>query len=161
MLSDARLNQLATTLADQLALLYEVRPADPQVSLDGNTLTFAFHGGLTDSDELLIHGGRQRELRDFREEFLQATSARLSEIVSSFTGSVVVFFSAAFDPGSRTTTSFFTLATPVEPQSEPRRAIRNWSERVWRNARGLRAQHIRVREQQRCLRKRLQRPKKI
>jgi len=114
MLSDSRLNQLATTLADQLALLYEARPVDPQVSLEGNTLTFAFHGGLTNSDELLIRGGRQRELRDFREEFLQATSARLSEIVSSFTGSCVVLFSAAFDPGSRTTTSFFTLAAPVE-----------------------------------------------
>jgi uncharacterized protein YbcI len=148
---------LASTLADQIALLYEARPGDPRVGLNENMLTFAFEGGLTSSDECLLAAGRKREVRAFREHFLQAASTQLSEIVTSFAGAEVTFFFAAFDPASRTTSCFFVLDSEADPQREQRRAIRNWSEQVRRNARDLRARHDQIRSEHRRLREGLHR----
>jgi hypothetical protein len=148
-------DSLATTLADQIALLYEARPGDPRVGVNENMLTFTFEGGLTASDECLLAVGRDRDVREFRERFLHAASPRLSEIVSAFAEAEVTFFFTAFDAGARTTSCFFVLGSPADPRRERRRAIRNWGEQVRRNARDLRAEHAQVRSEHKRLRQML------
>jgi uncharacterized protein YbcI len=161
MRSEESTGSLASTLADQVALLYEARPGDPRVGISENTLTFAFEGGLTTSDECLLAAGRDQEVRTFREHFLQAASATLSEIVSSFAEAEVTFFFAAFDPASRITSCFFVLDSQADPQSEQRRAIRNWGEQVRRNARDLRIRHHQVRDEHKRLREILRRARRV
>jgi len=153
LLSGARLEALAATLAEQLLLLYGARPADPRARLDGNLLTFTFHSGLSGSDELLLTSGQEEKMRQFREQFLEAASIQgLNEIVSSFVHADVAFFFNAFDSPSRTTSCFFVLQGSGDPRREAREAIRNWGEQVRRNARHLRARHSLIREEHRKLR---------
>lgn len=154
---DSRLGDLVAGLTDQLALLYGVRPGDPRADLNGNVLAFAFQGGLSGSDELLLEAGRDRQVREFHEHFLHAASEQLAAIVSSVTGAPVAFFFAAFDSDSRTTNCFFVLEARADPQLEQRQAIRNWSAQVQRNARDLRLRHREMRDEHRRLREALER----
>lgn len=140
------LDRLSRSLADQFAALYDIGPADPRVSREGSILTFAFAGGLSASDELLLEVGRGEQLREFREHFLRAISGQLSEVVEALTGAAVRHFFPAFELPTRTTSCFFVLDEHVRDEAEQRRALLNWSEQVRRNARDLRQRHRAARE---------------
>lgn len=153
----SRRERLAGILAEQFTALYDKRPSDPQVTVNGTNVTFTFQGGLSNTDERLLSGGRDQEVRDFRENFLRAASPRFDSIVSSLLGGDVTFSFAAFDPGSRVTSCFFVLDySAADPQHEQREAILNWSEQVRRNARLLRDEHLRIIERHHVLRDALQ-----
>jgi hypothetical protein len=151
-----RLERLATLLAEQFTVLYDNRPRDPLVTVNGSNVAFTFQGGLSGSDEHLLTAGRDREVRDFRENFLRAASSQFDGIVSSLLSADVTFSFAAFDPVSRTTSCFFVLDDSAESGQEQREAILNWSEQVRRNARRLRDEHLRIIERHHVLREALQ-----
>jgi uncharacterized protein YbcI len=145
-LSDRQRERLATTLADQFAVLYDVRPVDPVVTLGGNTLSFTFQGGLTPSDESLLAGGRDTDLREFREHFLRVAADQLQAVVEALVPARVSFFYSAFDSDSRTTNCSFVLDFSADAEREQREAILSWSEQVRRNARDLRLRHAEIRD---------------
>jgi uncharacterized protein YbcI len=152
---EERLASIAAGLADQFALLYEARPADPQAHMAGNMLAIAFRGGLSVSDEKHLAAGHDDELRAFRERFMEVVADELKSVVESFSGGHVRFFSSAFDPVSRTTNMLFVLDLLPDDRDEQRSAIRNWSEQVRRNARELRISHLQTRETHIALREQM------
>jgi uncharacterized protein YbcI len=152
LLDDARLAKIASGLADQFASLYEAKPIDPRAHMAGNMLAVSFQGGLSISDEKHLEGGHYEELRAFRERFLEVVAEQLKSVVASLAGGHVTFFSAVFDPGTRTTNMLFVLDLLPDDASEQREAIRNWSEQVRRNARELRVNHLQTREAHLALR---------
>jgi hypothetical protein len=145
-LGPEKLGRIATGLADQFALLYEAKPADPRAQMAGNMLAFTFEGGLSRSDELHLRSGRPEVVQKFRERFLEVVAEQLKSVAASLSGGRVTFFSGAFDPDSRTTNMLFVLDLLPDDRAEQREAIRNWSEQVRRNARELRISHLQTRE---------------
>jgi uncharacterized protein YbcI len=143
---DERLAGIATGLADQFGLLYEVTPADPQAHMAGNMLAISFRGGLSPSDEKHLEAGHLDEVRQFRERFTEVVAEELKNAVRALTRAEVTFFSSVFDPQSRTTNMLFVLDLLPDDETEQRAAIRNWSEQVRRNARELRISHLQTRE---------------
>jgi hypothetical protein len=137
----ASLEAVARVLADQLALLYDARPGDPQARLDGNVLAFTFAGGLSPSDERLLEVGRGEQAREFRERFLEAVEPQLRAIVAGLLTVEVQRFFAGFEPESRRTECYFVLVPATGGVDEQRRALINWGKQVRRNARELRARH--------------------
>jgi Na+-translocating membrane potential-generating system (MpsC) len=140
------LEKVALGLADQVAVLYDVRPDDPRIRFADDQLSFSFQGGLTPADEALLERGKGEELRLFREAFFETIADQLGAVVGSLTHSPVTFFSIAFDAETRTTNCYFTLGNDPDSVREQRRAVLNWSEQVRRNARELRQRHRDTRE---------------
>jgi uncharacterized protein YbcI len=141
-----RLAEIAAGLADQFALLYDAKPTDPRAHMAGNMLAATFNGGLSLSDEKHLEAGHLDELREFRERFLEVVAGDLNSVVEMLSGGQVTFFSAAFDPPTRMTNMLFVLDLIPDDKEEQRKAIRNWSEQVRRNARELRISHLQTRE---------------
>lgn len=106
---DRRLSRIAAGLSDQFAILYDAKPLNPRARMAGNMLAIAFHGGLTVADEKHLEAGHFDELREFRERFLVVVADDLKSVVESLSGGQVTFFSAAFDPVTRTTNLLFVL----------------------------------------------------
>jgi hypothetical protein len=153
---EERLAEIAGAIADQYALHYEEKPADPRAHMAGNMLYVAFQGGLSVADRKHLEGERRDELRAFRECFFEVIANDLKSVVEGLSGSHVNFFSSAFDPESRTTNILFVLDLLPDDRVEQRQAIRNWSEQVRRNARELRTNHLQTRETHVALRDQLQ-----
>jgi hypothetical protein len=133
------LDCVASALAEQFALLYEVSPAGPYATFGGGMLTFAFHGGFTELDEHRLATGRAEEVRKFRERFLRGVAEELNEVVEAMIPAVrVCFFFAGFDVAAGTTSCFFVLDPVADSERAQREAILAWSDQVRRNSRGLR-----------------------
>jgi uncharacterized protein YbcI len=145
-LSPEVVDRVAAALCDQILLLYEMRPLDPQAHFDGDVLFFSYRGGLSGADEAMLETGRGEELRIFREAFFESVAPQLRDVVSALTGTPVAFFSTAFDAASRRTHCYFTLERDPGSAQEQRRATLAWSEQVRRNARELRERHVEARE---------------
>jgi uncharacterized protein YbcI len=154
-LGQEQLSRIAAGLADQFALLYEAKPADPRAQMAGNMLAFSFQGGLSVADENLLRAERLDAVRSFREGFLNVVAEQLKSVVASLGGGQVTYFSGAFDPDTRTTNMLFVLDLLPDDQTEQREAIRHWSEQVRRNARELRISHLQTRETHVALREEL------
>jgi uncharacterized protein YbcI len=154
-LGPERLGRIAAGLADQFALLYEARPADPRAQMAGNMLAFTFEGGLSRADELHLRAERLEVVQKFRERFLEVVAEQLKSVAASLSGGRVTFFSGAFDPESRVTNMLFVLDLLPDDKAEQREAIRNWSEQVRRNAREMRISHLQTRETHVALREEL------
>jgi uncharacterized protein YbcI len=154
-LGPERLARIAAGLADQFALLYEAKPADPRAQMAGNMLAFTFEGGLSRADEMHLRSGRREAVQKFRERFLEIVAEQLKSVAASLSGGRVTFFSGAFDPDSRTTNMLFVLDLLPDDRAEQREAIRNWSEQVRRNARELRINHLQTREAHVALREKM------
>jgi hypothetical protein len=118
-------------------------------------LTFVFQGGLSRADELLLEGGRERELTEFRERFLRAASPDLAQVIEQLTEQTVSYSQFGFDSGSRTTTCLFGLLPRAEQGREQREAILNWSEQVRRNSQEIRLRHRAARRVHRELTERM------
>lgn len=145
-------DQVAGALCDQILILYEARPLDPQARYDGRVLSFSFEGGLSGADEAMLATGHAEELRIFREAFFESVAVQLCAVVAAIAGAPVAFFSTAFNAGARRTHCYFTLESDPVGADEQRRAIIAWSEQVRHNARELRERHLRVREAHQRLR---------
>ncbi len=134
------LDRVASALAEQFALLYEVSPSDPYAIFGGGMLTFAFRGGFTALDEHRLATGRAKDVREFRERFLRGVAEELNEVVEAIVPAVrVSFFFAGFDTAAGTTNCFFVLDPAADSERAQREAILAWSDQVRRSARGLRA----------------------
>jgi hypothetical protein len=134
------LDRVASALAEQFALLYEVSPTDPYATFGGGVLTFVFHGGFTALDEHRLATGRADDVRKFRERFLQGVAEELNEVVEAIVPAVRVnFFFAGFAAAAATTSCFFVLDLAADSQRAQREAILAWSDQVQRSSRGLRA----------------------
>jgi uncharacterized protein YbcI len=140
-LNGTDLGRLASALADQFAVLYDARPLDPRASFADQVLAFSFDGGLARSDEWLLRAGRDEQLCDFREQFMRVIERDLDNVVEALSGCQVVRFVSSFDPTTRVTDCFFTLAKPPGSEREQRQALLNWSEQVRRNAQASRKRH--------------------
>jgi uncharacterized protein YbcI len=154
-LEQERLSRIAAGLADQFALLYEAKPVDPRAQMAGNMLAFSFQGGLSVADENHLRARNPDAVRAFREGFLNVVAEQLKSVVASLSGGQVTYFSGAFDPDTRTTNMLFVLDLLPDDKAEQRKAIRNWSEQVRRNARELRINHLQTRETHVALREEL------
>jgi hypothetical protein len=154
-LDETTLEQLRTALSDQFTALYDHRPVDPSTALKGDLLTFAFQGGLSRGDELLLEGERSEQLCRFRDAFLTVIAPQLEEVVTALAPVEVLGLRSSFDPTSGATECVFQLARSETNADEERQALLNWSEQVRRNARTLRKSHREAREAHARLRDRL------
>ena len=111
-LTRVELGDLADGIADLHEIFYEARPAISDVRVAGAVLSCVLEGGLTPSDEMLLRAGRDENLREFREEFVDAIRAELTTLVEVLSGQEVASFARAFEPGRLHTTLVFVLREP-------------------------------------------------
>jgi hypothetical protein len=123
-LGHERLSRIAAGLADQFALLYGAKPADPRAQMAGNMLAFSFQGGLSVADEQHLRAERADAVRSFRERFLEVVADRLMEVAASLSGGRVTFFSSAFDPVGRLQPRTNQISDSNHEEQGPFRGVR-------------------------------------
>lgn len=117
-LSDEALGWVAGSLDDVYSTLYEQRGAGARASLTGNTLAFAFEGGLSGADECLLDRGKDEQLRQFREHFFDVIDEQMIGIVAEVTGKPVTYSFYGFDSRTRTTHAIFVLDLGEQRESD-------------------------------------------
>jgi hypothetical protein len=146
---------LAGLLADQFALLDEMRPRKPRVVEAGGVLVFTFTWPYIPVDEAVARTPLRGRLARLRGLLLEDITGYLTEIVETDRERTVTSSVPTLGDDPRLASVSFTLGARKAGYGDEAEALRNWAGQLRRQAREQRRRHRTRRQELRRIREEL------